>query len=62
MGTLFNKLCIPNQFVQSNVHIKLSSDDGHEPNSQLHPQQGCLDLQMPEKLDLIFLNTVKLGH
>jgi hypothetical protein len=38
----------------SNVHVKMSSDDGHELNSQLLPQQGYLDLQLPEKLDPIF--------
>ncbi len=38
----------------SNVCVKMSSDDGHELNSQLLPEQGCLDLQMPEKLDPIF--------
>jgi hypothetical protein len=38
----------------SNVCVKITSDDGHELNSQLLPQQGCLDIQMPEKLDPIF--------
>ena len=37
-----------------NSRVKLPSDDGHELNSQLIPQQKCLDLQMPEKLEQIF--------
>jgi hypothetical protein len=51
---LFKQALQHNQFVQRNVHVKLPLDDGHELNSQLLPQQECLDLQMPEKLDPSF--------
>jgi hypothetical protein len=48
MGFLFNKLCILTNLCKQCPYktVKL--------NSQLLPQQGCLDLQMPEKLDPIF--------
>jgi hypothetical protein len=55
VGSFVQQALHPNQpNCARNVRVKLPSDDGHELNSQLLPQQECLDLQMPEKLEQIF--------